>query len=250
MRKGAALWIGGLATIVLSEHAVAHPHVFIDTGLEVVFDQAGWTTGIRVTWTYDEFYSLMIMEERQLDMDGDGHLTDPEKAGLAGFDMDWKTEYPGDTYALADDVPLGLSRPSDFTADIRDGRIVSTHLRKLEPPFRPEATALVVKSYDPSYYFSYTIPRNAALAGAPDCSSTLFPADPTVAKDKARSFLTAYSKGGGLDQNFPRIGEFFADEVKVKCITEQPMTKPKPVPMPVAPDGGSDCWLAWFWLPC
>ena len=29
-------------------------------------------TAIRVTWTYDDFYTLMIMEERGLDPDGDG----------------------------------------------------------------------------------------------------------------------------------------------------------------------------------
>ena len=250
MPRIAAPWIAGPVLVALSSPVSAHPHVFIDTGLEVIFDQAGRVTGIRVTWTYDDFYTLMIMEERKLDPDGDGALTDAEKAGFAGFDMDWNADYPGDTYALVDGVPLQLSRPSEFTADVRDGKIVSTHLRQLDPPFRPEQAVLVVRSYDPGYYFSYKIPQNATLTGGAGCFAQLDSPDPTVTKAKVKTILKTFSKGGGLDQNFPRIGELLADEVKVTCSSEQTQAPTDLVQAPVAPSGGSDCWRAWFWLSC
>lgn len=250
MQKGSALWIGGLALLALSDPAAAHPHIFIDTGLEVVFDAAGLVTGIRVTWAYDEYYALMIMEERGLDPEGDGQLTEVEKAGFAGFDMEWDADYPGDTYAFANDLPLPLSRPSDFTADIIDGRIVSTHLRRLESPFRPLEAALVVKSYDPTYYFSYTILQDPALTGGQGCSGRLYSADPATARAKSQPILQAFSQGDGQDQDFPRIGELFADEVIVTCLTERAQAAETPGPVPQSPAGGSDCWRAWFWLSC
>lgn len=250
MQNASALWMGGLALFALSDPAAAHPHIFIDTGLEVIFDTSGLVTGIRVTWAYDEFYALMIMEERGLDPDGDGRLTEAERAAFAGFDMEWDADYPGDTYAFANDEPLLLSRPSDFTADVIDGRIVSTHLRQLEPPFRPLEAALVVKSYDPTYYFSYTILQDPALTNGQDCSGRLYSADPATARAKAQPILQAFSQGGGPDGDFPRIGELFADEVIVTCLTDQAQAVLEPDPVPQSPAGGSDCWRAWFWLPC
>ena len=67
-----------LGLIVVSQPALAHPHVFIDTGLEVIFDDQGRATGIRISWTYDEYYSLVIAEEKGIDPDYDGAATDAE----------------------------------------------------------------------------------------------------------------------------------------------------------------------------
>ncbi|HMO72532.1 MAG TPA: DUF1007 family protein, partial [Paracoccaceae bacterium] len=44
--------------------AGAHPHIFIDTGLEVIFDGQGRPAAVRVSWTYDDFYSLLMIVDR------------------------------------------------------------------------------------------------------------------------------------------------------------------------------------------
>ena len=44
-----------MGLIAVSQPALAHPHVFVDTGLEVIFDEQGRATGIRISWTYDEY---------------------------------------------------------------------------------------------------------------------------------------------------------------------------------------------------
>ena len=53
----------------------AHPHIFVDTGFEVILDAEGRLTHLRITWAYDEFYSLLVTEDRGLDPDYDGVLT-------------------------------------------------------------------------------------------------------------------------------------------------------------------------------
>jgi ABC-type uncharacterized transport system substrate-binding protein len=70
MRRTLAL----LATL-LPLPAAAHPHVFIGTGLTLVLDADNRLAAIRVTWSYDELYSLLVLEERGLDSDYDGALT-------------------------------------------------------------------------------------------------------------------------------------------------------------------------------
>jgi len=40
----------------------AHPHVFIQNSLRIVFDQQG-LAGVRVKWVFDEFFTSMIADE-------------------------------------------------------------------------------------------------------------------------------------------------------------------------------------------
>jgi xanthine/CO dehydrogenase XdhC/CoxF family maturation factor len=89
--------------------ALAHPHVFMQTDLTVLRDAAGRAVSLQVTWTYDPFFSLVLITERGLDPDADGVLTPEETAALQGFDMAWEPGFPGDTYAFAGETAVALS---------------------------------------------------------------------------------------------------------------------------------------------
>ena len=58
--------------------ALAHPHIFIDTTIEVLLDDQNRAIAVRIGWTYDSLYSLSIIADRGLDADWDGALTDAE----------------------------------------------------------------------------------------------------------------------------------------------------------------------------
>ena len=83
----------GLAGLILGAgvafQAAAHPHVFVDTRLDVVFDTAGRAEGVRISWTYDDLFSLVIIMDHEMDADFDGVLTAQELETLRGFDMNW-----------------------------------------------------------------------------------------------------------------------------------------------------------------
>ena len=42
--------------------AAAHPHIFIEEHVEVLFDQNN-VTGVRMTWSFDELYSSMLRSD-------------------------------------------------------------------------------------------------------------------------------------------------------------------------------------------
>ena len=77
-----AVWAGvaGLAALVVPLPAHAHPHIFIDAAIEVVFAPDGRAEGVRLRWSYDDFFSLTLVAERGLDPDFDGVLTPEELA--------------------------------------------------------------------------------------------------------------------------------------------------------------------------
>lgn len=196
--------------VALAGPAGAHPHVFMETGLEVIRDAAGRAVSLRVTWTYDPFFSLVLITERGLDPDGDGSLTEDETAALQGFDMNWDPGFPGDTYAFAGDRAVALSGPRDGVARYEGGQIVSSHIRDLAEPV---AGLLVVKNYDPTYYTEYTI-REVVAEG---CETEIIAPDLTEAERELQAALAEIPADVDVEMGFPAVGAVFAQEVRVTC---------------------------------
>lgn len=190
--------------------ATAHPHVFMETALEVIRDAEGRAVSLQVTWTYDPFFSLVLIAERGLDPDGDGRLTEAETAALQGFDMNWDPGFPGDTYAFAGAAPVALSGPRNGVARYEGGQIISTHIRDLAAPV---AGLLVVKNYDPTYYTEYTI-RDVTAEG---CGVEIIAPDLTEAERELQAALAEIPADADVEMGFPEVGSVFAQEVRVTC---------------------------------
>jgi len=205
------------AGVMLGSPALAHPHLFIDTGVEVLFDADGTAGGVRITWTYDPMYSLLILEDRGLDKDYDGVLTEAEISSLNGFDMAWDPGYAGDTYTLLGEAPVDLGRPQDWTVALRDGKIVSSHVRRLAGPAVVSEVPLVVQSYDPSFYAAYRIVGTPVLSGRADCAAQVFEPDLAAADDYLQQALAELNATGDVEGEFPAVGAAYADEVRVTC---------------------------------
>ncbi len=208
----------GLICMMAATPALAHPHVFIDTALEVIFDEQGAATGLRISWTYDEYYSLVIAEERGIDPDYDGTASEVEAKPLAGFDMAWEPGFAGDTYALMGDVELPLSAPKDWTAAYTGGKITSTHVRLFDTPVAFGAEPLVVQVYDPSFYTAYAIVGVPILTGAPKaCTVEVFEPDMAAADAILQAAVDEAAGSAGVEGDFPAIGKAYSEEARVTC---------------------------------
>ena len=197
--------------------AAAHPHMFVDAGVEVIFDDQGRAEALRITWIYDDLTSLGIVSDRGMDADFDGILTPEDLAALSGFDMEWDAGFAGDTYALQSAVPLGLSGPSDWTAGYADAKLTSSHLRRFAAPVVVAADPLVVQTYDPSYYVAYSIVSDTVLTGAPACTAQTFAPDRAAADAILQASITEMAGGGDAEGDFPAVGAAYADEVRITC---------------------------------
>ena len=195
----------------------AHPHIFVDTGLEVIVDAEGRLTHLRITWAYDEFYSLLVTEDRGLDPDYDGVLTEAEVASLNGFDMQWIEGFNGDTVLLNGTEEIALSGPQEVTTTFSEGRIITTHLRAVEGD-APDANGLVIKPYDPTYYTAYEVASKVGIEGSDSCRARVKMPDMSAdlrALQADLSALDANTDPG--DVGLPEIGEALANEVVITC---------------------------------
>jgi ABC-type uncharacterized transport system substrate-binding protein len=206
-----------LVSTMAASPALAHPHVFVDATVEVVFDAEGRASALRIGWAYDDLFSLMIVEDRGLDPDYDGVLTDDAVAALAGFDMQWDPGFPGDTYPLLDNAPLALGPPQDWTAAWDGTRIISTHLRPFVEPVVVGADPLVVQVYDPSFYTSYLIAATPVLTGREGCAVQVFEPDRAAAEATLMAALEEYAGSSDLEGEFPAVGAAYAMEARVTC---------------------------------
>jgi ABC-type uncharacterized transport system substrate-binding protein len=203
------MFLAGVAMLLAVPVAQAHPHVFVETGLTLVADDAGRLIGVEVSWTYDDFYSLLLLEDLGLDPDGDGVLSADELARLEGFDLQWIDGYLGDLYLTAGEAPVELGRPESRGTQVVEGRIVTRHFRA----FAPQDGAVVVKAYDPTFYTAYDL--NGGVTVPEGCSLSIQPAD----LDKAYTMVeeALYANPALPDDDYPEVGEAFADTVLVSC---------------------------------
>ena len=146
----------------------AHPHIFIDTGLDLHFDAAGVLQQVKVTWIYDPLYSLLVTEDMGLDPDFDGVLTPAEVDQLTGFDMQWVEGFNGDLEIRQGDALLELSGPQDYTASFAEGRITTTHVRQVTAG-DAQGQPYFAKPYDPTFYTAYDVTLPVEVAGPPGC---------------------------------------------------------------------------------
>ncbi|WP_282603739.1 DUF1007 family protein [Paracoccus sp. PARArs4] len=201
----------------LPQIAAAHPHVFIDASLALEY-RDGKLAQIAVEWSYDELYSLLIIEDMGLDPDGDGVLTEEENGAIQGFDGDWEEGFDGRLFLQANGAPVALEDPRDFTATYQDGRLVSRHVR----PVTGDAGVsddVKIEVYDPEYYVQFSITEDAAVTGA-DCATRLLPGDPYAAADAyARAVADALAEDDAASAEMLAvdIGATGADALLVEC---------------------------------
>ena len=195
---------------LLSAAASAQPHVFVDAKLRLHISDAGVFEGIEVTWTYDDFYSMLLLADMGLDRDGDGNLEKSETILLDGFDRQWIEGYQGDTYVTRDGTPEALGAPEGRGTTVENGLITTTHFRAASGP----ADGLVIKAFDPTFYTAYS------LVGPVDtgalCDAVILPADLDAAYTLVEELLYA-TPSSDAEQDYPQVGEAFADTVRLTC---------------------------------
>ncbi|MAU50840.1 MAG: hypothetical protein CMN17_00345 [Roseovarius sp.] len=199
-----------IAALPLSP-AAAHPHVFVDVALRFQDDGAGNLTGVEVTWSYDDFFSLLIFADMGLDPDGDGQLTEAELKRLRGFDLvEWPEGFEGDLYIHAGGQKIALDHPVPTGIRVEAGRIVATHTRSFGPV---PADGLRVEPYDPTYYVDYTLAGPVILPAG--CAYTIREPDLDESQRAFRDMLAQLS----AEQQYEgvEVGNLFSDTMVISC---------------------------------
>ncbi|MEJ8573888.1 DUF1007 family protein [Microbaculum marinum] len=152
-----ALWLIAFASAVTGGPAEAHPHLWIESRSDVLFDAEGAITAVRHTWTFDEMYSAYAIQG--LDSDGDGMLSRRELEPVNEANVESLAEYEYFTFlrVVSDDpVQASFSAPTDSWTEF-DGSVLSFQFTlPLEEPIDPARFKTGIDVFDPAYFVGFT----------------------------------------------------------------------------------------------
>ena len=177
--------------------AVAHPHVWVTSKAEVVY-QGDKIAAIQHHWTFDEFYTAMAVQG--LDKNNDGIYSREELAELAKVNMDGLKEFDYFTGAKAGAAKVAFAEPVDAWLEHVNG-ILTLHFKlPLKEPLSAEAKGFQFAVYDPSFFIAFELAKGDAitLAGAPaGCKVTVGQMEETPDEKALTGAMTQQFGGSG-----------------------------------------------------
>ncbi len=171
------LTVAALAACGLAAPAAAHPHIFIEAEVAVVFE-GGAVSGLRHYWTFDSAFSAWMVQG--LDTNGDGVTAPEELQELADENMLGLREYGFYTTAGEVNALMRFESTGDQRMRFEDGRVtLSFSLVSAQP--QPVGSGFELGVYDPEYYVAISVgaESDVRLENAPvGCAAELVPPRP------------------------------------------------------------------------
>ena len=135
--------------------ALAHPHIFIEEHVEVLFDHDN-VTGVRMTWSFDELYSSMLRSDYTSTKKGPITAKDVQNLHDKAF-TNLATVHYFTTMSL-DGKPVEFGTPKDFTASFNaDDKAIYSFVIPLTLPKAAPKNLLEIAVFDPEYYVDFEL---------------------------------------------------------------------------------------------
>jgi ABC-type uncharacterized transport system substrate-binding protein len=129
--------------------AHAHPHLFIEQQLEIVFDDKG-LAGIRVRWKFDDMFSSMVIQDFDTNRNGTfepGEIKDIKENAFAAV-----ADYDYFTFIKINGTAFKVKFVKDFSAVLTHRQLVYEFFIPCHVSAADTVKKVTVASYDPSYY--------------------------------------------------------------------------------------------------
>lgn len=149
---------------VLAVQAFAHPHVFADVKVKVLYDATGFV-GVENRWSYDEIYSAAMLSS--VDNNGDGKISTDEQPPLQTAILGPIEKNNYYNYVQAGSDFLKARKIRNFKASMVKGKLVLDFVVDFSMPATADWTMLVVVVADPTNYIQMTSDMENADVDAP-----------------------------------------------------------------------------------
>lgn len=147
----------------------AHPHIWIDTEFEVVFDKTD-LKGMYITWTFDKFFSSDIISG--YDIDHDGEFNESETTAVFQNAFIYTGNYQYFTFIRSGKIrksPIAIER-SQFSAAQKDGVLSYTFYVDLSE--YENIGELYIACYDYTFFCDFEYKKDAVhftgASGSPE----------------------------------------------------------------------------------
>ena len=197
--------------------ALAHPHVYVDARVEVVFDKEGKITALRHVWRFDDAFSAFASQG--LDTNGDGILSIEELQPLAKVNVESLKDYDYFTFLKVGGKRIGFKIPTEYWLQSAEGYLTLFYTLPLMQAVKPDANGVTLDVYDPGYFVDYQLVEKdpAKLIDAPaTCAMAVKrKADPDAATAAVLGKIPASERE--LPADLRALTADLSNRVTVKC---------------------------------
>ena len=147
--------------LALPEIAVAHPHVFVESNLEIVRNNEGAVTELRHVWRFDDLFSADVL--LNYDENGDGKL-EPNELDEVGRTIGSSiSEYDYYTEVRSGSDNDEFEQPEAVMVDYVDNQVLVFFSLKMKQPVSLKGKPFKVSVSDPTFYVAMEIADEAAV---------------------------------------------------------------------------------------
>ena len=208
--KGVVLAVLGLLGFVVP--ALAHPHVWVTSSAEILFNPDGSVAAIRHVWDFDEAYTSFAVQG--LDTNKDGKTSRDELAALAKENAESLPEFDFFTSLKIDGKRQAFGAPKDYFMEMNGQLLRFVYTLPLETPVKPR-TSVSLEVADKTFFVSFNLAEAddvVKLVGAPQGCTVKITRPKTQAPQQTFSEQAFKALGGGED-----IGLQFSPKALVAC---------------------------------
>lgn len=203
-----------LASMALAPKPVnAHPHVWADVKVQVLFDDKGQVHALHQYWLFDDYYSAFVISGADMNKDGK-----PDQAALdevLAENMKNLKEYNYFSRAWSGDVRIETGEPSDLATGVSGNRLQMSFVLPLAEPVAANDLPFRYAIFDPTYYIEMVHAESedaVTLVSAPEaCKSEIRQPNPNPEQVSLAASLDRTQSAGDT------LGLFFAETVYVTC---------------------------------
>ncbi|MCK4532230.1 DUF1007 family protein [bacterium] len=138
-----------LCFLFVSDYVAAHPHVFIDNEITIVFNQEG-LAGIKIKWFFDEMFSSMIIHDYDENKNGVFDSVEIEAIKNGAFSNLRKFNYF--TRIKIDGKPFIVESAENFSVSKEDDCVVYNFFIPCKAEAEICHKEVKISVYDDSYY--------------------------------------------------------------------------------------------------
>lgn len=127
----------------------AHPHVFIDAGVEIIFKEEK-ISQIKQVWQFDELFSSNLISD--FDADNNRFFSKEEILEIKNYAFENLKNYSFFNNIFYDSKKIDNISYSDFNAKIKNDCVFYEFIINLENPINPIDAETAVGIYDPEFF--------------------------------------------------------------------------------------------------
>lgn len=217
-----------LVLMVACGAALAHPHIWIDARLAIIFNDDGAINAIRHEWTFDQAFSSWSIQG--LDTNNDGEVDRDELLGLAAETIVGLTEFEFFTFAGTGETDIKFAGGPNPQMMHDGARITLSYTVVPDKPVYA-GEALEIEVTDPEYYVSITFltSRGAVLENAPSGCSVVVNAPKQIDPDIEDRLMALGQDITELPEDLRAAAADLANVVIVSCPDVVPVVSAEPV---------------------